>query len=119
MGRQSNFGSHNPEIAAHAREQRLKSFAERHERSRQGVFVVRLPSPSKGYAWEIRRFGNIVLSRGEAEYPTPAAAQSAGEVLMAQEATTVPSKGDPDDGTVGQALPLSTTCRQHSITKGG
>lgn len=60
-----------------------RAFNRRREEALQKVFVVRLPPPSMGFRWEIRRFGSLVLSRSETEYPTSAEAKAAGEAAMA------------------------------------
>ena len=47
------------------------------------VFAVRLPPPSTGFGWEIRRFGSFVLSRSEAEFRSSAEALAAGMKTLA------------------------------------
>ncbi|WP_237478368.1 hypothetical protein [Lichenibacterium dinghuense] len=46
------------------------------------VFVVRDDDPIRGYGWEIRRFGAVVLDKGLAIYSTTQAARSAGEMAL-------------------------------------
>ena len=46
------------------------------------VFVVRQPSTNRGYGWEIRRFGGVVLDRSPTDYPTMHGAQSAGNAAL-------------------------------------
>ncbi len=48
------------------------------------MFVSRASPPSKGFRWEIRRFGTFVLKGGEGEYETATAARVAGEEALAQ-----------------------------------
>ena len=76
-------GLNSPEVQDRAGEARRKSVENRRAEALQKVFAVRLPPPSTGYGWEIRRFGSIVLSRSEAEFPTSAEAKVAGEAAMA------------------------------------
>lgn len=47
------------------------------------VFVVRSPSTPGQYAWEIRRFGAVVLDRGAVAYPTVRAARAGGQEALA------------------------------------
>ncbi|MBE7190301.1 hypothetical protein [Jatrophihabitans endophyticus] len=42
------------------------------------VYAIRLSDRHLRFGWEIRRFGGIVLHRGETGYASPAAARSAG-----------------------------------------
>ena len=49
------------------------------------VFAVRLSSIPTSYTWEIRRFGSIVLNRGDSFYPTPTAAREAGLRSLARD----------------------------------
>ncbi|WP_165359701.1 hypothetical protein [Lichenibacterium minor] len=48
------------------------------------MFVSRASPPSKGFRWEIRRFGTFVLKGSEGEYETATAARVAGEEALAQ-----------------------------------
>ena len=66
-----------------AAEARQKAFDQRREETIRKVFVVRLPPPSTGFGWEIRRFGSLVLSRSETEFATSAEAKAAGDAAMA------------------------------------
>lgn len=43
------------------------------------VFVVRLPSQRLTYGWEIRRFGAVIIEKGQVEHPTMSEARAAGE----------------------------------------
>ena len=45
------------------------------------VFVVRLAG-AKAFGWEIRKFGGIVLSRGEAGFATQMLAETAGKQAL-------------------------------------
>ncbi|MGI4764334.1 MAG: hypothetical protein ACRYGP_04610 [Janthinobacterium lividum] len=56
---------------------------ERRQAMVRKVFVSRAPPPGKGFRWEIRRFGTFVLKAGDVEYDTVAAAQVAGEAVLA------------------------------------
>ena len=47
------------------------------------VFVIRVPPTNKGFGWEIRRFGSIVLSRSAEKFDTAAEAMAAGEAALA------------------------------------
>jgi hypothetical protein len=72
-----------PSTQKRARENRKKAFVQRRAEVLQKVFAVRLPPPSVGFGWEIRRFGSFVLSRSETEFPTSAEAKAAGEAALA------------------------------------
>ena len=56
---------------------------ERRQAMVRKVFVSRTPPPGKGFCREIRRFGTFVLKAGDVEYDTAAAAQVAGEAVLA------------------------------------
>ena len=45
------------------------------------VFVVRLAG-AKAFGWEIRKFGGIVLSRGETGFATQMLAETAGKKVL-------------------------------------
>ena len=69
---------------------RLAAVAKRREMALQPrdimapeVFVVRLDPRSNGFTWELRRFGGIVLHRGEAELPSMRQAYNAGLLALA------------------------------------
>lgn len=51
--------------------------------SAPAVYVVRLPEPSRGFAWEIRKFGAIVLERSREDFPTPELARADGQAALA------------------------------------
>ena len=76
-------GLNSPEVQDRAGEARRKSVENRRAEALQKVFAIRLPPPSAGYGWEIRRFGSIVLGRSEAEFHTSAEAVEAGEIVLA------------------------------------
>ena len=46
------------------------------------VFVIRRASASRGYGWEIRRFGGVVLDRSSTDYSTMQGARSAGHSVL-------------------------------------
>ena len=64
-------------IAA-AKEARRLHYANRPEVGAPQVFIVRLAVDHR-FGWEIRRFGNIVLSRSFETYGSPMLAKTAGE----------------------------------------
>lgn len=67
---------------AAAAEARRRKREEALPRETPEVFVVRQPQANLQFMWEIRRFGAVVLGRGEVGYANPRAARSAGlEVL--------------------------------------
>ena len=43
------------------------------------VFTIR---SANGYAWEIRRFGGIVVARDDQQFPSVAMAQAAGQTAL-------------------------------------
>ena len=63
-------------------EGRKRSISQRREDALQQVFAVRLPPPSTGYGWEIRRFGSFVLKRGTDRFDTAAEAKAAGDAEL-------------------------------------
>ncbi len=77
-------GFDDPVIRGSASDVRRQAFLERRQASDRMVFVSRVPSPAKGFHWEIRRFGGIVLKTSEVDYETIAAAQVAGEEEFAR-----------------------------------
>lgn len=52
------------------------------------VFVVRMAPASSAFTWELRRFGGIVLSRGEAALPSMRQAYQAGVTALSGFAPT-------------------------------
>lgn len=67
---------------AAAAEARRRKREEALPRETPEVFVVRQPEAHLQFIWEIRRFGAVVLGRGEVGHASPRAARSAGlEVL--------------------------------------
>ena len=65
-----------------SRAARRQAFVERRQASARTVFVSRAPPPSKGFRWEIRRFGTFVLKGIEVDYDTAAAARIVGEEVL-------------------------------------
>ena len=55
------------------------------------VFVLRANGSAMRFTWEIRRFGGIVLRRGDKSFPTGAAARQAG--LAALDGLQGPTSG--------------------------
>lgn len=51
------------------------------------VFIVR-NEPDRAFTWELRRFGGIVLQRGEASFPTAALAKAAGAAALRDAVTS-------------------------------
>ena len=47
------------------------------------LFVVRLTPASNAFTWEIRRFGGVILHRGEAGFPSMKQAYSTGALALA------------------------------------
>ena len=77
-------GFDDPETRGSASDARRQAFLERRQASARTVFVSRASPPSKGFRWEIRRFGTFVLKGSEGEYETATAARVAGEEALAQ-----------------------------------
>ena len=74
-------------IAA-AKESRRLHYANRPDVGAPQVFIVRFAVDHR-FGWEIRRFGNIVLSRSVETYGSPMLAKTAGErALVAMAAET-------------------------------
>ena len=71
-----------PESRAAASEARRRRYAERPDVKAPQVFIVRLAVDHR-FGWEIRRFGNIVLSRSVETYGSPTLARTAGERALA------------------------------------
>ena len=46
------------------------------------LFVVRPSEAVRGFAWQIRQFGGIVLATGDVGFPTSAAAREAGRQAL-------------------------------------
>ncbi len=66
-----------------AREARRLHEVERRRAMARKVFVSRVLGSGKVFRWEIRRFGTFVLATGDIEYETAAAAQAAGDAVLA------------------------------------
>lgn len=71
-------------------EARIKAIATKQARAEEApppgepaVFVVRA---GNGYGWEVRRYGAIVVGRGDAVHPTAGPARTAGEATLARPA---------------------------------
>ncbi len=61
------------------------------------VYVVRLPGAHLQFGWEIRRFGAIVLDRGETRHSTTQGAWTAGKVVLDGPRAPNQSDGSPSD----------------------
>ena len=71
-------------------EGRRRWTAERLSRAAPRLFVVRLGAgPALRFGWEIRKFGNFVLSKSEAGFATLLEAEIAGEKVL----KNVPTEG--------------------------
>ncbi len=46
------------------------------------AFVVRLPWPSNRFAWEIRRYGMILLSKSDGDFASALEARAAGVAAL-------------------------------------
>ncbi len=46
------------------------------------VFVIRRPIGGRGYGWEIRRFGGVILDRSSTHYSTMQGARFAGHSAL-------------------------------------
>lgn len=84
MDRQQTNGFDDSGTRTLAREARRVRDVERRQAMVRKVFVTRAPSPGKGFRWEIRRFGTFVLKAGDIDYDTAAAAQVAGDAVLAE-----------------------------------
>ena len=71
-----------PSRQKRAREGRSRAISQRREDALQQMFAVRLPPPSTGYGWEIRRFGSFVLERGTDRFDAAAEAKAAGDAEL-------------------------------------
>ncbi len=83
MNQRKGPGFDDPVTRESASDVRRQAFVERRQASDSMVFVSRVPPPGKGFRWEIRRFGSIVLERSEVDYETIAAARLAGDEAFA------------------------------------
>lgn len=54
------------------------------------LFIVRTDGAAAACRWEIRRFGALVLSRSETDFPDAAAARREGEAALARWQAAVP-----------------------------
>jgi hypothetical protein len=84
MDRQRTNGFDDSGTRDLAREARRVRDVERRQAMVRKVFVSRTPAPGNGFRWEIRRFGSFVLKAGDVEYDTAAAAQDAGDAVLAR-----------------------------------
>lgn len=48
------------------------------------VFIVRHDCPSTPFTWEIRRFGGVILVKGDLGFPSLSMAWAAGEAMLAE-----------------------------------
>ena len=82
----SNRGFTEASLAA-GLEARRKKAAERaadpQAANRPQVFVVRSPLGDRGFGWEIRKFGGVVVDRSLVGYASAGEAQNAGFVALA------------------------------------
>ncbi len=82
MTQRKGPGFDNPGTRGAASDARRQAFVERRQASARTVFVSRASPPSKGFRWEIRRFGTFVLKGSEVDYDTAAAARIVGEEVL-------------------------------------
>lgn len=82
MTQRKGPGFDDPDTRGSASDARRKAFVERRQASIRTVFISRALPPSKGFRWEIRRFGTFVLKGSEVDYDTAAAARTAGEEAL-------------------------------------